>query len=644
LSLVFLQAEPAERLLPQFHISISHAADYTIHAGFDNIKKMKLRFLHKVIALTALYFCLFALLAFVQFAGTGGFNRQIGSLRISGSFKPGADGAAALRPVENSVGQAVNDGIRVSFCGMEFNLTGGADNGLAYIDGERHIGAAYPEAITLSKNEARLRLSGGQEISFYVNDDKNIKELTISALIKNDIDQILLPFNTDNKAAFEYNEFGNFTVKYGNEEYTFETPNIDQDTKRILLSRINPLAFYRIVSDNGDTSNFSESIVSGGMEKPFYNEIIQNWCDKAFAYWESRIKAGRADESVVVSYLTEAARRGALIQALDIIPAAFKRESVTFLSSPFLGRLNVSMRGFTSFEKEKITGLASRAKRDLSVFLKEERVFEYLAQRSNYELFETGIEYIKGLPPPVLDLKMCAGVFEGWSAWNLWRMSGENPFGNLLTKTFDLISEHIKKDKVSGYVFTGDDIDVLYNLRLGIALAAYGEETNNHAWAAVGRSLVISVLSFDMVDENASVSAQLEISADGAFTVPNSADKLTAAQIYSKLRYSDFYPHAVGMGNQANGVWLWTVSPAAGAVFANNVLDFNVTFPTGASHYLYILNVKPFSTIQMRNRDWPSDPQFEQYDAPGWLYSASEQILMVKMLHKEEIERLRILY
>jgi hypothetical protein len=605
---------------------------------------MKPRFLHKVIALAALYFCLFTLIVFVQFAGTGGFNRQIGALHISGSFKPEADRAAAPQPVENSVEQAVNDGIRVSFCGMEFNLTGGADNGLAYIDSERHIGAAYPEAMALSKNEARLRLSGGQEISFYVNDDKNIKELTISALIKNDIDQILLPFSTDKKAAFEYNEFGSFTVKYGNAEYTFETPNIDRDTKRILLSRINPLAFYRIVSDNGDTSNFSEAIVSGGMEKPFYNEIIQNWCDKAFAYWDSRIKVGRVDESVVVSYLAEAARRGALIQALDIIPAAFKRESVTFLSSPFLGRLNASMRGFIEFEQEKMAGLASRAKTDPSVFLTEERVFEYLARRSNYELFETGIEYIKGSPPPVLDLEMCAGVFEGWSAWNLWRMSDENPFEDLLTNAFTLVSGHIKKDKVSGYVFAGDDIDVLYNLRLGIALAAYGEETNNHAWAAVGRSLVISVLSFDIVSENASVSAQLEMSADGVFTVPNSADKLTAAQIYSKLRYSDFYPHAAGVGNQTNGVWLWTVSPAVVTTFANNVLDFNVTFPTGASHYLYILNVKPFSTIQMRNRDWPSDPQFEQYNAPGWRYSAAEQILMVKMLHREEIERLRILY
>jgi hypothetical protein len=56
------------------------------------------------------------------------------------------------------------------------------------------------------------------------------------------------------------------------------------------------------------------------------------------------------------------------------------------------------------------------------------------------------------------------------------------------------------------------------------------------------------------------------------------------------------------------------------------------------------MNVKPFSRIQLRGIDWRSDPQFEQYNAPGWMYSAAEQTLMVKIVQQEELDHIKILY
>jgi hypothetical protein len=602
---------------------------------------MKFRLFYKIIALGALYFCLLALFAFVQFTGRDGLNRQVGALRVSGLFKR-QDKTAMTYTDRNR--QMVEDGITVSFRGMEFHLTGNMDNGLAYIDSEGLVKAAYPETVTFSGNEVRFQLSDGQELSFYADDDSKASALTISALVKDDTEQIMLPFNINDRAVFEYSEFGNFAVKYDNAEYVFETPLIDQDTGHILLSRINPVAFYRIIPD-GEASNFAEFIVSGSMEKPFYNEIIQRWCGLAFAYWERRIAEGAADENIVTAYLAEAARRGALMPALDMIPASFRRQSASFLSAPFLGRLNASMRGLTLFEETKRSLIASEAKTNPSVFLSEKRVFEYLAQRGNYELFETGIEYIKTLSASDLDLETCAGVLEGWFAWNVLRPDVENPFEELLPKTLTLILTNMKKDKASGYVFAAADyVDVLYNIRLGAAITAYSENINDITWAAVGRSLLISVFSFAAMDDSASVSDRLELSDDGEFTLPESADRLTAAEIYAELGYSDFYPHAIGAGPQINGVWLWTISPSVAASFQNNILDFGVTFPPGASHYIYIMNLKPFSRIQLRNIFWRSDPQFEQYNAPGWLYSVAEQILMVKIAQQEEIEHIKILY
>jgi hypothetical protein len=98
------------------------------------------------------------------------------------------------------------------------------------------------------------------------------------------------------------------------------------------------------------------------------------------------------------------------------------------------------------------------------------------------------------------------------------------------------------------------------------------------------------------------------------------------------------------VGQANNGVWLWTVSPEINTSFQDSVLDFGITFPIGEAHYVYIFNVQPFSKIQIRNIDYRSDPQFEQYNAPGWLYSSGEKVLMVKILQRSSVEHIRIVF
>jgi hypothetical protein len=86
------------------------------------------------------------------------------------------------------------------------------------------------------------------------------------------------------------------------------------------------------------------------------------------------------------------------------------------------------------------------------------------------------------------------------------------------------------------------------------------------------------------------------------------------------------------------------VSSDVDAYFQNNVLDIYVSFPLGETHYLYITNVPYFSRIQMRGMDYRSDPQFEQYNAPGWIYSAAEMVLMVKMVQLSQVELIRLIF
>ncbi|MDR0683815.1 MAG: hypothetical protein LBF83_01620 [Spirochaetaceae bacterium] len=590
-----------------------------------------------------MYFVIFVLLAVVQFNRPGNLNRQIGALRINGSIRRQSGGAQ--RQTDGAGREyLVHDGVQLFFGGLEFRLSGSGDDGFAYVDSAGVVQAAYPEAITISGSEARFRLSGGQELSFYIDNNVYTKKLTVSALVKDGIEQILVPFNVYGRADIVRSRSDNFVVRYEGNEYILEAANVYKDRRLISLSRTDPAAFYGLISD-GSIFNMSELIVSSSKETQIYNEIVQNWCGAAFGYWERTVNADNRTEDTVASYLAEAGRRGALAAAINRLPASFRNGTHTFLLAPFLGRLSNSTPGLLTNERENISRIASFSGSTLSGFLTEKDIFKYLYEHDSKELFDRGIEYIKSLDPSTINVKMCAGIFEGWLVWNKWigEDGTENPFDKFLHRAGELVSTSIKKDKTTGYVSLIDgNIDTLYNIRLGAALTNFSEATGDSGWAAVGRSLIISMLS--LTDSELSLNAELELSVDGSFINSASSEKLTAAQIYRELKFSNFYPHAFGTGKMAGGVWCWTISPEISATFQNNVLDLGVNFPPGETHYLYILNVKPFFRVQMRNMDWRSDPQFEQYNAPGWRYSPSEQVLMVKIVQLSMTEHIRIVF
>ena len=59
---------------------------------------------------------------------------------------------------------------------------------------------------------------------------------------------------------------------------------------------------------------------------------------------------------------------------------------------------------------------------------------------------------------------------------------------------------------------------------------------------------------------------------------------------------------------------------------------------------MLISGLRSFSKIQMRDIDYRSDPQFENWNAPGWIYSPSEQTLLVKLVHRTPVEHIKIFF
>jgi hypothetical protein len=255
-------------------------------------------------------------------------------------------------------------------------------------------------------------------------------------------------------------------------------------------------------------------------------------------------------------------------------------------------------------------------------------VFEYFAIRDNTSLFNSALELVRTIDPSTLAMDITPGIFEGYSAWRSFRQGAENPFESLVEHSCRLISDSLRKTVDGGWVFVynegGDNPE--FNLRLGKAILVYAEAVNNNLWAGIGRSLILSAISTaEEADESSST-------------------ELTSAKLYRILCPLDTYPRALRIDAQTGGIWAWTAAQAVSGSQQGDILDITVTFPVGETHYMIIRGIQSFSRIQLYGVDYRSDSQFERYDSSGWMYSAQEQTLIVKMRHRSSDETIRIIY
>jgi hypothetical protein len=317
-----------------------------------------------------------------------------------------------------------------------------------------------------------------------------------------------------------------------------------------------------------------------------------------------------------------------------------------------------ALRSFTGREREKINQLSRQLNEKSLDFLREHHVFEFFAVRGYINFIDDGAALVQALEPADLTLDLVPGIFEGSLDLTRFRLRENNPFERLFDQARYLISEGLVRFEdlspargnsgnpapVSGdwvLVFRGAAADMEFNLRLGKALWMWAEASGGGEWAALGRSLVLSVLS--LTDGDGTAPATLLLAGDGRVSEASGL-RVSSARLYRILNPGEYYPRAAGIGSGVNGIWAWTAASAVTAVQENNVLDISVSFPSDETHYMMIRGVRPFAKIQLYNIDYRTDPQFERYDSSGWVYSAPDQILVLKMKHRVPVEHIRIFY
>ena len=265
------------------------------------------------------------------------------------------------------------------------------------------------------------------------------------------------------------------------------------------------------------------------------------------------------------------------------------------------------------------------------------------------------------IPPELIP-----GILEAYADWLSYapeaRTGAENPFGRFNGALLELIALGLHRDNAGRiFYFSNFRMESELNLRLGLALDAYSAMTGQSDWGAVGRSIALSALglieplgaslsgtapaSLDASVQALSGPGAMLLAEDGSFRADPLAPRISAAGFYRDLD-RPYYPRAAWL-LQFRGatLWAWTAAgDVRGTELPGNVVEIEVAFPPGETHYMMIRGVRPFNKIQLYDMDYRTDPQFERYESSGWSYNSQEQTLIVKMQHRSQVERIRVFF
>lgn len=597
------------------------------------LNMMKKLIFPRIIALILIYGVIFLLLVMIQFTRQGAFTHTVGNITISGYYREPPNPGVSLASGE----YLLTNGVSVFFGGIEFRMDDGSGLGFLYENGTRE--EVLPEQMVLFEDAASFKFPGGSELYFSTRYTGGMPELQISGLLSDPVQRLELPYRPLRNSQIRESSDGGLLVTAKGIDYTFGEAEIDAKSRILNLYAGGAAVSYQPVLENKSFIP-DELVIPTALDIYEYEAIMTQWQDRSFTLWSQAV-GSTTDEGLVTAYLGESIRRGAYKAAVSSISAGFLNgDRRTFESSVYLGRLDIGLRSISAYERDKVNRLSQLINEKSPNFLQEFHVFEYLEIRHNLPLIEGGVEIVRALDPSTLSLDITAGILEGWHDWRLYRSAQENPFDRLLDQACFVISSGAKKSPQGDrlFVFSGAEANTEFNLRLGKALALYGEAAGNTTWAALGRSLILSTLSF--IDPAGMLPETLIISNQGDIIEKPQSGRLNSARLY-RLLTTGTYPQAVNIGSSSGGIWAWTIASVS-SVQENNIMDIAVSFPEGETHYMIIRGIRPFSKIQLYGIDYRTDPQFERYDSSGWSYSSSEQTLLLKMRHRSSVEHIRI--
>ena len=557
---------------------------------------MKKPLASRIAGLAVLYCLIFFILVILQFSNKGSFSMSAGTMTIRGRY-------ANANSTTDIAG-----GIRIYFGGLEFSLNEVSGKGLTLVENDRQI-PVNPETFALIETTAYFGLPGGTSLAFSFIGTERGQELLISAELAQNVSEVIIPITPRRSSLIRDND--QLGIMSSGSRYLFGSGSQELEEGRIVLSGESGIVSYRS-RERQRSFEPSNYIIT---QSNNYESAFLNWKELSFVQW-SQNAAALQNEFDITAYCTEALVRGNYLTATNSISRDFINSTRhTFRPASFVGNMANAQRTFVAAENSKMNLITSLARDRSPVILKEEHILDYLFVRSNTSLAYDVIDIIQNLQPESIISDYCPGLLEIASDLRRWRPAANNPINSLTDQILTVIAEslvRVSDDIVLASNSEGTNAE--FSLRLGKALMDWAQN-NDAEWLAIVRSLVLSALT---------------------------SEGPGAGKLYSIINSETNYPKAVWLMD--NGLWAWTAASGARASYVDGNINLAFNFPINMTHYVIVRGIRPFNRIQIHGTDWRTDSQFERYDSSGWVYYAQDQVLVLKLRHRETVENVRIIY
>ena len=632
---------------------------------------------------------LIAALLFVlvlQFSGNSEFFLTAGVLRINGFEKPDEDGSKAPEaPLyvsangitffidrESPLVAVLESGEEValemrSFSREENAFTVGFDRdvSLSFLSAEA-IGAAEVGV----GREADAGSDSAPEAEGEV-------EAAIVAKIPEGVSCLRLAFALDRNASIESAEAA-IAISLESGLYRLEGAALEGGASRIEIASSAPsIAYIKAARDDapaveivpevevasvpyaeeagyeaiGDVSLAKIAQDASASERAFL-QAAESFAESILQAYRSAAASNAVTEELAAAYLSESARRGNLDAARSSLPASFLNGSErSYSTSPFIGGVDAAWRKWTADNEREMSAYTSRlAARNPAVFEKNGLVAFLISNRRADDFSRLADIADERARQGSLTPRQAAGIIEFSMDRRIMPRSVPAVSSDTIAlceatilaslRYFSRIpsgrsSLYIEENAgAAGTISALETASILY--RWGTA----NEEKSD--WTAAARLITATALSL----------AESEGALPASIAVPDSAGQMAAGAEEATISLAAAYPLVEPLASwypRAAATYprysIWTSARNVSLYFPRaGILDLEVEFLAGQTHYVVIRGVHDFYGIQWSGTTYDSSASFETQNAPSCRYISDEDTLFIKMQHREGRESVRIFY
>ena len=592
----------------------------------------------------------FILLVVMQFPRRGSFSLKFGDMTVSGRYMLSDDNEVITDKSSNK--KMLDGGVILFYGGLEFRITHDPSTDkedmnffLVGMESSEKL-PVFPAFIAELEDGVVITLSEGTELSFKV---KNIgmaagsaEELEIRGNLAENISAVNIPFVLQRSSLIRESR-NILNISYNNNRYQFNQQLQGLDNGMIFLQASSPVISYRAMPDKKEFDP-RDFILSRAESAASFDDTFSLWVEKNNDWWGRNIST-QNDEDLVIAWLSQSLLNGNYRAAASVVPVAFGSgtertwESAVYQFDRRIGVWERAVRAITASDRDTVNRITQLLSEDNFAIFNERNLIDFLAVREQDDLIAEYIDFFLSFNSTVLTSDISSGILESYVDFSNWLPNNPNPFISLAEESAVVAAQNLQIIGENVFFISGNTADIAFNIRLGMAVRSWGEKTGREDWAALGRSIILSVIN--LCDDDSSIPSSLQIGEEG--NIIQSDAKISAAALYRLISNNEFLPRTISTG--VEGLWTYTAAQDINITQNNRQMDISVSFPVGGTHYLMLRNIRPVSMLNIHNMDWRRSADFESYfDASGWFYFESEQTLVLKVAHRSSVEQIRIFF